>query len=218
MTTVLFSGGMDSTVLLHLVLSRVPATDIVALSFDYGQRHVKELGAAKRLTESTEVQHRVVNVQDFGANVKSSQTSGHIEVPEGHFADKSMKATIVPNRNMVMLAIAAGVCLSGGGGEVWYGAHDGDHAIYPDCRPVFVERLNEVLKVADWNPVQVVAPFLQMTKAEIVSLGASLGVPFADTWSCYKGGDLHCAKCGTCVERIEAFEVAGVPDPTIYAV
>jgi 7-cyano-7-deazaguanine synthase len=127
-----------------------------------------------------------------------------------------MKATIVPNRNMIMLAVAVGFGLANGVEEVAYAAHAGDHAIYPDCRPEFVEALNGAVALCDWRKIKLVAPFLKKTKADIVTLGDELGVPFVMTWSCYVGGKNHCGKCGTCVERREAFDLAGIKDPTTY--
>lgn len=127
-----------------------------------------------------------------------------------------MKLTVVPNRNMILLALAGAWAVSTKSEAIAYAAHAGDHAIYPDCRPEFAEAMQGALLLCDWHPVRIARPFLAMSKADLVKLGAELGVPFALTWSCYKGGDKHCGKCGTCVERREAFELAGVPDPTKY--
>lgn len=224
---VLFSGGLDSSVLLAKTVAKYGREEVLTLGVDYGQRHVKELAAA-------EVVRKVLGVTN-GALVSirgglllhsmelkapmggSSQTEEGIAVPEGHYADESMKATFVPNRNMVMISLAASFALANGADEVHYAAHAGDHAIYPDCRPEFVDFMNHVLTVANYSPVRVVAPFIGMTKAEVVGEGAQLGVPFDLTWSCYQGLEVHCGKCGTCVERREAFQLAGVKDPTEYA-
>ena len=147
----------------------------------------------------------------------SALTSSEIEVPEGHYAEDNMKATVVPNRNMILLSVAAGWAISSKYDRIAYAAHSGDHAIYPDCRNEFAEALDGAIRLADWHEVSLYRPFVDMTKADIVSLGAKLGVPFEKTWSCYKGQDLHCGRCGTCVERREAFYLAGVDDPTTYA-
>ena len=139
-------------------------------------------------------------------------------MPEGSYNEAGMKATVVPNRNMIMIAVAAARAISLGCDSVAYAAHGGDHAIYPDCRPDFVKALAEVLKICDYSPIRLEAPFLNFSKADIVLEGARLGVDFSKTWSCYKGGDIHCGKCGTCVERRQAFASAGVCDPTEYEI
>jgi 7-cyano-7-deazaguanine synthase len=147
---------------------------------------------------------------------KSSLMRDGVPVPEGHYEDESMKSTVVPNRNMILLSIATAWSIASGLQGVAYAAHSGDHAIYPDCRPAFADAMNEAIRLCDYSSQELVRPFVSLTKADIVRVGASLGVPFEKTWSCYNGRKLHCGKCGTCVERIEAFELAGVPDPTEY--
>ena len=141
-------------------------------------------------------------------------------MPDGHYTDKSMRATVVPNRNALMLDVAVAVAASTGCAGVAFGAHGGDHAIYPDCRPEFIAAFESAAKLANAGFVadgfRVWAPFLELSKSDIVRLGAGYGVPFDRTWSCYRGGELHCGSCGTCTERREAFTVAGVPDPTAY--
>jgi 7-cyano-7-deazaguanine synthase len=149
----------------------------------------------------------------------SSQTDKSVPVPEGHYEEESMKQTVVPNRNMILLALAGAWAISTKSDAIAYAAHSGDHAIYPDCRPEFTEAMSDALRLCDWHEVKLMRPFLYptpMSKADIVKLGTSLGVPFELTWSCYKGGEKHCGKCGTCVERVEAFQLAGVEDPTEY--
>lgn len=213
---VILSGGMDSSVLLYQLHRE--GHDVSALSFDYGQRHRKELDCARDLCARLGVPWALADLSSLRALLSSALTSGGAEVPDGHYAEASMKATVVPNRNMIMLSVAAGVAISQGRGAVAYAAHAGDHAIYPDCRPAFADALSEVLEVCDYEPVELMRPFVELTKADLVRLGHELGVPFEATWSCYKGGDLHCGACGTCVERREAFVLArGVPDPTTYA-
>jgi 7-cyano-7-deazaguanine synthase len=140
-----------------------------------------------------------------------------VPVPHGHYAAENMKQTVVPNRNMIMLAVAAGWAISEKADRVAYGAHAGDHTIYPDCRPEFAAALGKAIGLADWHHLDLHCPFIKLSKTDIVRLGAQLHVDFAQTWSCYEGGELHCRRCGTCVERKEAFERAGVIDPTKYA-
>lgn len=212
---VLLSGGMDSAVL--LASYRTAGKKCHAVSFDYGQRHLIELMSAGSLAEYYESERTVLDLSSASAVFAgSSQTSPGIPVPEGHYAEESMKKTVVPNRNMVMLAMAGALAVSKGIPAVAYAAHAGDHAIYPDCRPDFFEAMASAFSRCDWNPPRLLAPFIGMTKAQICSLGAGLRIPFGLTYSCYKGGPRHCGKCGTCVERREAFQLAGVLDTTIY--
>lgn len=215
MTTVaIVSGGIDSTTMLWQL--KAQGHDVKALSFDYGQRHRCELDAALFLCDLAGVPHDIVDLRDLTRFIARGSQTGNEPVPEGHYAEESMKATVVPNRNMIMLSVAIAHAITLRADAVAYGAHGGDHAIYPDCRPAFVEALGVLAQLADWHPVRVDAPYLYMTKAQVVKLGASLCVPFGSTWSCYVGGMVHCGRCGTCVERREAFELAGVPDPTEY--
>lgn len=214
-TVLIHSGGIDSTVLLSHLLAE--GREVFALSVDYGQRHRRELEAAKRICGHYGVKHQVADLRAlaplFGAN---ALTDAQIAVPEGHYEEASMKATVVPNRNMLLIAVAASWAMSLKASSVAYGAHGGDHAIYPDCRPVFAEALDKAIRLADWHEVSLERPFVGMDKTAIVRRGAELGVPLELTWSCYVGGERHCGKCGTCVERKEAFVRAGVPDPTVY--
>tara|TARA_R100001086_G_C11844145_1_gene259829 strand:+ start:1090 stop:1758 length:669 start_codon:yes stop_codon:yes gene_type:complete len=214
-TILIYSGGIDSTVLLYDLLNS--EYDVQALSVNYGQRHSKELECAKNLCEELNVKHHIADLTALNPLLSgSSLTSLNIRVPEGHYADKSMKATVVPNRNMILLSIATGWAISCGASSVSYAAHAGDHTIYPDCREEFAQAMNNVMEIAGWDKISLNRPFSSATKADIVKLGSKLNVPFEKTWSCYKGGKLHCGLCGTCVERREAFELAGVTDPTIY--
>jgi 7-cyano-7-deazaguanine synthase len=210
---VVYSGGLDSTVLLYSLASE--GMTLHALSVHYGQRHQKELQAAEFITDHLRIPHQFVNVPPILFK-GSSQTSAEIAVPEGHYAAESMKQTVVPNRNMVLLSLAGAYAQSVSADIVAYAAHGGDHAIYPDCRPEFVHAMDAAFFHSAWAPPRLVAPFLRMSKAQIVELGSKLEVPFSATWSCYKGGVLHCGKCGTCTERREAFTLAGVYDPTEY--
>jgi len=215
---VIYSGGLDSTVLLYHY--KAQGCNVRALGVDYGQRHVVELEFARRNCEALDIPFTVADLRSLAALLPgSSQTSSDVEVPEGHYASESMKVTVVPNRNMIMLAVAAGHAIAHKCETVAFAAHNGDHAIYPDCRSEFVEQLGKALALCDWLPVTLDSPFVTWTKSEIVAYGAKLGVHFENTWSCYKGGrNGHCGKCGTCVERREAFALAGVPDPTYYTV
>lgn len=209
------SGGMDSTVLLYHL--RAEGYDVAALSVDYGQRHRRELESAKTICALLGVQHEVVDLTGVTRLLGGSAlTDASVEVPEGHYKQETMKATVVPNRNMLMLSAAICWAVSLKARFVAYGAHGGDHAIYPDCRPEFAEAMDRAARLADWNTVGVISPFIRMTKADIARRGAELVVPFELTWSCYKGGERHCGRCGTCVERAEAFAEAGVADPTFY--
>jgi len=217
-TIVLLSGGMDSTTLLAYLKSL--GHEVKAIGFDYGQRHVRELRAAQEIAMHYEVPFRVADMRGIGAAFMqgSSQTTPDVPVPEGHYEEESMKQTVVPNRNMIMLSIATAYAIQEKYNTVAYAAHRGDHAIYPDCRPAFVHALQETIRECDWHSVKLVAPFLDRSKADIVRLGYQLFVPYEKTWTCYKGGDVACGKCGTCVERREAFHNAFATDPIPYEV
>src|SRR6056300_1545438 len=212
---VLFSGGLDSTVLAAQLLADGAETRL--LSIDYGQRHAKELQQAEKIAEALGLPHRILRLPDLGPLLGgSSLTDDQVELPEGHYAEESMKATVVPNRNMILLALAGGHALSLSFDTIAYAAHAGDHTIYPDCRPEFADAMDTALSLADWNTLSLHRPFVDMTKSDLVSLGAELDAPLHLTWSCYAGNEIHCGKCGTCVERKEAFALAKIPDPTKY--
>lgn len=215
-SVIVYSGGLDSTVLLYHLLDA--DNELHALSIDYGQRHRRELIAATSICRARGVPHVTADLSAIQQLIAgSSLTSPEIEVAEGHYTETTMKSTVVPNRNMIFLALATGHALSIGAGQVAYAAHSGDHAIYPDCRNEFADAMAAAMALADWNTVELSRPFVDWTKADIVVRGHALEVPFAQTWSCYKGGALHCGRCGTCIERREAFDLAGVKDPTPYA-
>jgi len=215
-TIVIYSGGIDSTTLLYFLQSE--GHQIKALGIDYGQRHVKELAAARNICDAVNVEFRIGNLSEIGSLLEGSALTSHnLVVPNGHYTDESMKLTVVPNRNMLMLSVAIGWAISSDFEGVSYAAHVGDHTIYPDCRPEFVDSLSRIAKVCHYRPIEVVCPFVNRTKADIVKIGDGLGVPFAQTWSCYRGEELHCGRCGTCTERAEAFVLAEVSDPTIYS-
>lgn len=215
-TVVIHSGGLDSTVLLYHFRDR--GHQVQALSVDYGQRHRKELDQARLLCEEISVPHQVADLRAVQPLLAGSAlTSAEIAVPDGHYAEDSMKATVVPNRNMILLALAMGWAVSESCDAVAFAAHGGDHTIYPDCRPPFIAAMQQAAQLCDWHSLELLAPFQTWVKSDIVRRGHHLQVPFARTWSCYKGGEIHCGTCGTCTERKEAFAEAQVPDPTEYA-
>jgi len=211
---VIYSGGMDSFTLLHLARSR--GHRVHALSFDYGQRHVRELESARLVCESHGIPHKVIDIRAMGEVMSGSALTSGLEVPEGHYEEDSMKATVVPNRNMILLSLATGYAVTLGGGSVWYGAHGGDHAIYPDCRPDFVTKMDAVCRVANYEPVAIEAPFMSMDKGQILAEGLRLGLDYSQTWTCYNGRTRACGRCGSCVERLEAFAANGIVDPLEY--
>lgn len=216
---VIASGGLDSTVLAYWLAAR--NSRLTLLSFDYGQRHRVELDHAAAIAELLSSPHDIVNLKSLGELLTGSAlTDAAVAVPDGCYTDESMRATVVPNRNAIMLDIAVAVAVVREADAVAFGAHAGDHAIYPDCRPKFVERFTRTAQAANEGLLveefEVLAPFLTLSKTDIVRIGAALGVPFARTWSCYRGQAAHCGTCGTCTERREAFRDNGIPDPTTY--
>lgn len=215
-TLVLCSGGLDSTSLAYQVANTRRLAGLI--SFNYGQRHVKELEFARRCSERLGVRHDIIDISGIGRQLSGSALTDDVSVPDGHYAEETMKVTVVPNRNAIMLTIAYGIAASRGISAVGAAMHGGDHFIYPDCRPAFLDAFADMQRHAldGEKPTELYTPFVEMTKADIVTVGASYDTPFNDTWSCYKGGEIHCGRCGTCVERREAFHVAGIEDPTVY--
>ncbi len=216
-TTLVCSGGLDSVSLAHVLAAEGHLSRLV--SFDYGQRHRKELGFAAACAKRLGVPHHLVDLSAVGAALTGSALTGDLDVPDGHYAEETMKITVVPNRNAIMLTVAYGIAAANGDGAVATAVHGGDHFIYPDCRPAFTEAFDAMQRAAldGYAEVALHTPFVHRSKADIVAAGAAADTPFQDTWSCYKGGAMHCGRCGTCVERQEAFALAGVPDPTRYA-
>jgi 7-cyano-7-deazaguanine synthase len=225
---VVLSGGMDSGTLLWHVAA---TTDdpIMTVSFNYNQRHKRELTYATALVRALGLKYEGRNIRDITVDLshlaqliagQSALVNPDVAVPHGHYAEDSMKATVVPNRNMIMTAIATGIAVANDGDAVWLGVHAGDHFVYPDCRPQFFNALDEAVRLGNegfGNDVYLETPFINWTKAEIAEHGGkNLDVPYILTWSCYEGGVSHCGRCGTCVERKEAFREARVVDPTLY--
>lgn len=212
---VLCSGGMDSVTALHWARAHHEVRAV--LSFDYGAKHNHcEIPFAVAHAALVGAPHRTIPLDFIGKLFASDLLKSGGDIPEGHYADENMKRTVVPFRNGIMLAASCGFAESVEAEGLVIAAHGGDHAIYPDCREDFMRAMGDAMKAGTYARIELLRPFIAMTKADIAAEGARLGVDFAQTWSCYKGGDVHCGKCGTCVERREAFHLAGVTDPTVY--
>ena len=209
----ILSGGMDSVTLLYDYQERIA----LAISFDYGSNHnAREIPFARMHCERLGIPHHVIPLDFMSTYFRSSLLSGADDIPEGHYADENMKSTVVPFRNGIMLAIATGMAETNDLSYVMMANHGGDHTIYPDCRPDFVEAFDAAAHAGTFNGVHLLSPYCHMTKSQIAARGHELGINYAETWSCYKGGDKHCGRCGTCIERKEALAEAGIPDPTDY--
>ncbi len=210
----ILSGGMDSVTLLHFLVKHLRCK-MAAISFDYGQKHVKELEYAEKNCSELEVEHHVIALPFIGELFSSALLKKGEDVPEGHYEAENMKQTVVPNRNMILSAIAVGFGQSTGASFLSLGVHAGDHAIYPDCRKEFIDAFRNAIELSDWNPFTVKAPFQRMTKKEILEIGYQLSPPvdYAKTWTCYKGEENACGKCGSCQERLEAFATIDKKDP-----
>ncbi len=212
---VLLSGGMDSVTALHVSMRDYEV--VGAISFNYGSKHnAREIPFASYHCEKNGIPHQIIDATFMGKLFKSSLLLNGEDIPEGHYADETMKSTVVPFRNGIMLSIACGYCESVGAEGVVIGAHSGDHAIYPDCRNEFMEAMSNAMQLGTYADIKLICPFVDVDKTEIVRIGAGLKVDYSQTWSCYKGKDTHCGACGTCYERKEAFELSGVADPTNY--
>ena len=212
----LISGGMDSTVLLSDL--RAQGRDVSTISFNYGQRHARELQSLNDVLDYYGIveRHKHVDLRPVGALLSKGSLSGNDEVPHGMYNNEVMKSTIVPNRNMIMLSIAVGYAISIDATSVYYAAHAGDHAIYPDCTEEFVKSLDTTVFIGNkWNEIEVRSPFIRIDKTELVQLGMHNTAPLELTWSCYEGKDRPCLKCGTCIERTEAFLLNDEVDPAL---
>ena len=189
----------------------------LGISFDYGSNHnAREIPFAAMHCERLGIKHIVINLGFMHQYFKSSLLEGAEAIPEGNYDEENMKSTVVPFRNGIMLSIAAGVAESNGLKYVMMANHGGDHTIYPDCRPEFVSAMSEATRLGTYPGIEVLAPYTGITKSDIARHGKALGIDYAETWSCYKGGEHHCGKCGTCRERIEALADAGIEDHTVY--
>ena len=212
-SVIIVSGGMDSITLLYDHKDEIA----LGISFDYGSNHnAREIPFAKMHCERLGIKHITINLDFMHQYFKSSLLDGAKAIPEGHYADDNMKSTVVPFRNGIMLSIAIGIAESNNLDQVFIANHGGDHTIYPDCRPEFINAIDAAATAGTYNNVKVVAPYTKITKSDIARIGKKLGIDYTETWSCYKGGEVHCGKCGTCVERKEALAEAGIEDKTIY--
>jgi len=214
----ILSGGLDSTTLAFHVADEGIKQHF--LSFNYGQKHKKELRSAKKIAKLLGCKHDIINLSKVGPFLKGSALtdSTSVSMPEGYYAEENMRLTVVPNRNAIMLSVAWGVAIGEQAEAVYYGAHGGDHEIYEDCRPEFISALGQAFKLGTHGnfPFVLSAPFSTMTKADIIKLGIKLKVPFKKTWTCYQGGKLACGTCGSCTERLHSFHLAGIEDPIKY--
>lgn len=212
---VLLSGGMDSVTALYLAHKEYEV--VATASFNYGSKHnAKEIHFAKLHSERLAIPHFIIDLPFIDTLFSSDLLQSGGDIPEGHYAEQTMKKTVVPFRNGIMLSIAAGFAESKQAEGLVIAAHAGDHAIYPDCRESFMRSMEEAIKVGTYAQIQLIRPFISIDKAKIAQTGKDLNVDFSLTWSCYKGGEIHCGACGTCIERREAFLLAGVNDPTEY--
>jgi 7-cyano-7-deazaguanine synthase len=212
---VLVSGGMDSVTALYEAQTLYEVAG--ALSFHYGSKHNdREIPFAAYHAGRLRVPHRVIRLDFIGELFESDLLKKGGEIPKGHYEEQTMKRTVVPFRNGIMLSIAAGFAESVEAHGLVIAAHAGDHAIYPDCREEFMAAMGAAMRLGTYAEVKLIRPFISITKADIVARGHQLGIEYSRTWSCYVGGESHCGECGTCVERREAFVLAGIPDPTAY--
>ena len=212
-TLMVVSGGMDSTTMLHEYADRIA----LAITFNYGSNHnAREIECARYNCERLGIELVVVDMPFVGQLFESSRLSGADAIPEGNYDDDNMRSTVVPFRNGIMLAVAAGLAESRGLKHLMMANHGGDHAIYPDCRRGFVDAMSRAIAEGTYDRITIDAPYTDITKTDIARRGAALGIDYSHTYSCYKGGEKHCGRCGTCTERRQAFADAGLPDPTVY--
>lgn len=212
-SVIVVSGGMDSITLLYDKKEEIA----LAVTFDYGSKHnAREIAWAKVHCGRLGIRHIVIKLDFMQKYFTSSLLEGGDEIPEGHYADENMKSTVVPFRNGIMLSVAAGIAESNGLKKILIANHGGDHTIYPDCRPEFIGAMDRAIANGTYEDVRIDAPYTNITKADIAKIGKRIGIDYSETWSCYKGGERHCGKCGTCIERKEAMALAGIDDRTEY--
>lgn len=212
-TIIVYSGGMDSTTLLYQLIKE--GKEVKAISFNYGQRHVRELDQATKTCQKLNIEHKVVDMYFMRELISNSSLTGDIPTPHGHYEAENMKLTVVPNRNMIMASIAIGWAVNLDYDEVALGVHAGDHAIYPDCRPEFIGSLLRIAACANFKPIGIYTPFLIIDKGDIAIIGKELGVDYLLTHTCYEGKEIPCGLCGACQERKQAFEKSGIIDPLL---
>ena len=206
----IYSGGMDSTTLLYEYKDSIK----LAVTFDYGSKHnAREIACAVENCRLLGIPHRIIPLEFIGKYFRSDLLLSGGDIPEGGYDEENMRSTVVPFRNGIMLAVAVGLAESYDVDAVLLANHAGDHAIYPDCRPSFIEAFDRAAEKGTYNGVRIVSPYCLLTKRDIALRGKELGVDFSLTYSCYKGGGKHCGRCGTCTERKEALEGF---DPTEY--
>lgn len=212
-SVIIYSGGLDSTTLLYEECERVA----LAVTFDYGSNHAAhEIACARHHCALLGIEHLVIELAFMAKYFESSLLSGADAIPDGNYNDSNMHSTVVPFRNGIMLSVACGLAESRGLKRVLIANHGGDHAIYPDCRPEFVAAMDAAMQTGTYEGVTLAAPYTNISKADIVRRGTQMGIDYGETYSCYRGGEHHCGRCGTCTERREAFREAGIPDPTQY--
>ena len=207
---VVYSGGLDSYTLLNKALDKFEGVE--AITFDYGQKHSKEITFASKVCSENAIAHEVVNL-DLEKILSGSALVGASEIPEGNYDKEKMKQTVVPNRNMIMISVAASLAIKNKCEYLWYAAHSGDHEIYPDCRPEFIQKLGDVLSICDYHEIKFEAPFMNLSKQQIVAEGLKMNLDYKNTWTCYAGGEKPCMKCSACLERMSAFKANNAIDP-----
>jgi len=207
---VVYSGGLDSYTLLKKAI--IENNVVQAVTFNYGQKHAIEISYAESVCKELNIKHEVIrlNLKDI---LSQSSLVGNSEIPEGNYDKEKMKLTVVPNRNMVMISVAASLAIRDKLDHLWYAAHSGDHEVYPDCRPEFIAKMAEVISICDYHKINFEAPFMNYTKADIVTEGLRMNVDFSKTWTCYVGGEKPCLKCSSCIERASAFKSNKAKDP-----
>lgn len=210
---IILSGGMDSVTLLYDQKERIA----LAITFDYGSNHnQREASYARQHCDVLGIEHLLIPLDFMARYFKSSLLEGAEAIPEGDYDDANMKSTVVPFRNGIMLSIACGIAESRGLTKVMIANHFGDHSIYPDCRAEFIRPMSEAMRAGTYIGVEIMAPYTDISKTDIALIGKRLGIDYSQTYSCYKGGERHCGKCGTCMERKEALREAGIEDNTLY--